>query len=795
MDAATARERHAALVAEIRRHDHAYYVEARPTVSDYEYDRLYQELLNLEEAFPGLATPESPSQRVGGELSTGFRRVEHLQPMLSLEKVESADHPTREEEPDREKRNRAQDENTLNRLLAFDATLRKQLGRDRIEYVVEPKVDGVSIGVHYRAGRMELGVTRGDGRHGDDITANLRTVRSIPLKLVGERPPPVFEARGEAYMRIDEFEALNAQLTEAGEKPFPNARNATAGALKQLDPRLVARRPIRAVFYGVGACEGIEFERHSDLLAGLKDFGLPTQPEWWVCQGMDEVIDCYRRKIVAGYDERHDLRSRVPYEIDGIVIKVNTVADWARIPAKARAPGYAIVHKPVPWITPAETVLRDITVQVGRTGVLTPVAELEPVFVQGSTVARATLHNEDEIRRKDIRIGDTVVIRKAGMVIPEVFEVVKSKRPARAEEFDLVSHIDGKCPACGGSIAKEKVSGGEAEEVAWRCQNVAGCPAQRTRRVEYFAQRKALDIEALGGIVAEKLVERGLVAEPLDLFELELEPLASLNLGTEGEPRVFGEKNARKVLEALERARELPLARWLFALAIPEVGEQTAHQLAQVHESLEALGDSVVLRDIRDQASVEAVRKEVNPRSRKNAPRDDDEKATRAARYDALTEQLRGIQSRLEASGAKPKLAEVGPVIANSVLDFFGSEAGQRVLARLKQLGIMPRSNIVGQPADAAASPIAGKTFVLTGTLPGLTRDEAAAMVRAAGGNVTSSVSKNTDYVLAGESAGSKLAKAKKLGVAVIDEAAFRSMLRDLSGTATAGSSEQGNLF
>ena len=777
MNLSTARQRHAALSAEIRRHDHAYYVEAKPAVSDYEYDRLHQELLDLEKTFPELATPDSPTQRVGGEPTKGFRRVAHRQPMLSLDKIEAADHPTREEEPDRDRRNRAQDENTLNRLLAFDATLRTRLGRDRIEYIIEPKVDGVSIGVHYREGRLELGVTRGDGRHGDDITANLRTVRSIPLQLVGDRPPPWLEVRGEAYMRIDEFEALNAQLAEAGEKPFPNARNATAGALKQLDPKLVARRPIRAVFYGLGVSEGIPFERHSDLLAALKEYGLPTQPEWWVCQGMAEVIDCYRRHVVAGYDERHDLRVRVPYEIDGIVIKVNTMADWAQIPAKTRAPGYAIVHKPIPWITPAETVLRDITVQVGRTGVLTPVAELEPVFVQGSTVARATLHNEEEIRRKDIRIGDTVVIRKAGMVIPEVFEVVKAKRPAGAAEFDLVAHIGGQCPACGGPIAKEKISGGDEDEVAWRCENVAGCPAQLTRRVEYFAQRKALDIESLGGIVAEKLVERGLVREPLDLFQLELEPLATLNLGTESEPRVFGEKNARKVLEALERARDLPLARWLFALAIPEVGEQTAHQLAQVHESLDALADSSVLRDIRDQAAVETERREINPRSRKNAPGDEAEKASRAARFEELARQLDEIQSRLVASGAKPKLAEVGPVIANSVLGFFASEGGRRVLIRLGELGIQPRSIILDPPPDAAASAVQGKTFVLTGTLPGLTRDEASAMIRAAGGNVTSSVSKNTDYVLAGESAGSKLEKARQLGVTVIDEPALRALL------------------
>jgi DNA ligase (NAD+) len=290
----------------------------------------------------------------------------------------------------------------------------------------------------------------------------------------------------------------------------------------------------------------------------------------------------------------------LPYEIDGIVLKVNTLADWPRIPGRSRAPGYAIVHKPVPWITPAETVLKAITVQVGRTGVLTPVAELEPVFVQGSTISRATLHNEDEIRRKDIRIGDTVVIRKAGMVIPEIFEVVKTKRPPGAKEFDLFKHVGGKCPVCGGRLRRKRFPAGDKEEVAWRCQNVAGCPAQQTRRVEYFAQRKALDIESLGGIVAEKLVERGLVKEPLDLFNLKLEQLGKLNLGTDDEPRVFGEKNATKILEALQRAKTAPLSRWIQALAIADVGEATAKQLAATHESLDALNDSEVLRDIRD---------------------------------------------------------------------------------------------------------------------------------------------------------------------------------------------------
>ncbi len=781
MTHAAAKIRHAELSAEIRRHDHAYYVEGRQIITDREYDQLFTELQKLEKEHPDLVTPESPTQRVGGAPSEKFARVKHLVPMLSLDKVEASDQPTSADEPDREKRNRLQDENTLKKIYSvdpkattFDSTLRKQLGRDHIQYIIEPKVDGVSISVHYRHGKLALGVTRGDGAEGDDITANLKTVRGIPLELNLKNPPALLEVRGEAYMAIDEFDAINTKLEAEGEKPFPNARNATAGTLKQLDPKLVARRPIRAVFYAVGAVDGIEFKTHSEMLETLAKLGLPTQKLWWVCDGIEEVLKIYRDKIVAHYDEDKDLRRQLPYEIDGIVLKVNTLADWAKIPGRSRAPGYAIVHKPVPWITPAETVLKAITVQVGRTGVLTPVAELEPVFVQGSTVARATLHNEDEIRRKDIRIGDTVVIRKAGMVIPEIFEVVKTKRPPGAQEFDLFAHVGGKCPACGGPIAKEKMSGGDTDEVAWRCQNIAGCPAQLTRRVEYFAARKALDIESLGGIVAEKLVERGLVKEPLDLFDLKLEVLGKLNLGTDDEPRTFGEKNATKVLDALQRAKRAPLSRWIHALAIADVGEATAKQLAATHESLEALAESEVLRDIRDLGAKETERSEISPRSRKNPPKNETEKAARAQRDAELKADITAIEARLDDGGLKAKLVEVGPVAAASVLDFFATTAGKRILARIRELGITPQNE---KPSSAPPAVLfAGKTFVLTGTLPTLTREEATAKIEAAGGKVTSSVSRKTDFVLAGTDAGSKLTKAQELGVKTLDEAEFLKM-------------------
>ena len=798
MTHAEAKKRHAELADEIRRHDHAYYVAGEAKISDREYDGLFTELQILEKKFPELVTPESPTQRIGGAPSEKFSRVKHLVPMLSLDKVSASDLPTKEEMPDRDQRNRAQDENTLVELRAFDTTIRKQLGRDDVQYIIEPKVDGVSISLHYRDGKLALGVTRGDGTEGDDITTNLKTLRSIPLELNTKNPPALLEVRGEAYMTTKEFDAFNAKLAAAGEKTLPNARNGTAGTLKQLDPKIVTQRPIRAVFYAVGACDGIEFQTHSEMLEALAKFGLPTQKLWWVCDGIEEVLKIYHDKIVAHYDEEKDLRKQLPYEIDGIVLKVNTLADWQKIPGRSRAPGYAIVHKPVPWITPAETVLKAITIQVGRTGVLTPVAELEPVFVQGSTVARATLHNEDEIRRKDIRIGDTVVIRKAGMVIPEIFEVVKTKRPAGAQEFDLFQHVGGKCPACGGTIAKEKMSDGDNDAVAWRCQNIAGCPAQLTRRVEYFAQRKALDLESLGGIVAEKLVERGLVKEPLDLFDLKLEVLGKLNLGTDDEPRTFGEKNATKILDALQRAKTAPLSRWIHALAISDIGEVTAYQLASLHADINALSESKIISDYLRLRDLVEEAKQVNPDATKGggtfsrkSEQTQDERERRIKQHAELNAQIEAVASRLKNAGVKlevkgkpkknknPPLLDVASELESeacrSIQKFFASEYGKRTLSRMAKLEIKPTSQV--EKISASASPIADTTFVLTGTLPTLSRDEAAGLIRNAGGNVTGSVSKNTDFLLAGEEAGSKLEKAKELGIKILTEKEFLDLL------------------
>lgn len=841
-----AQSRHAQLTAEIRRHDHAYYVEAKPSVTDREYDTLYAELLALEQEFPDLITADSPSQRVGGAPSEGFKSVKHLQPMLSLEKTTEASNPDSQKEPDWFKRSCLQDANTLPELRKFDEDIRSALGRARVEYIMEPKVDGVSISAHYRDGKLALGVTRGDGQIGDDITANLRTIRSIPLQLDMPNPPALLEVRGEAYMATSEFNALNARLAAAGEAQLPNARNATAGTLKQLDPRVVAQRPVRAVFYAVGVCEGIEFHTHAEMLKQLRGFGLPVQTEWWQCADVEEVLRCYHEHVVSGYDEGRDLRTRLPYEIDGVVLKVNDLADCKRIGLKTRAPGWAIVHKPIPWIQPATTVLKAITVQVGRTGVLTPVAELEPVFVQGSTIARATLHNEDEIRRKDIRIGDTVVIRKAGMVIPEVLEVMKTRRPAGTQEFDLCKHVGGKCPACGGQIRRDPryrvyarctnnkkeesnrrfVCGYETDDLTtigkfcpkcggmsgclmerksdfpdWICDSGAFCPAQLVRRLEHFAQRKALDLEGLGGIVAEKLIERGLVTEPLDVFNLQLPELGALNLGTDEEPRVFGEKNAAKLIEAITRSRKMPLARWLHALAIPEIGEQTAFDLATFFPDLPSLTASSLLKDTAELGEIRATF-HANKVGEDEQKLSEAEKSARKKRQEEAKQLGNPIGLRLVNAGfARPDTQDwqaktlIGPVSAKAIVDWADSDQGRRVLSRMLELQIRPLGKSSKSPDEAGGQfrRFGGKTFVITGTLPTLSRTAASELIRNAGGSVAGSVSKNTDYVLAGESAGTKLNKARELGIPVIDEGEFRALLEQ--ATTESRPPEQGTLL
>jgi DNA ligase (NAD+) len=702
---------------EIRKHDRLYYEEAAPIISDREYDRLYKELVDLETQFPDLVTPDSPTQRVGGKPLEAFAQIQHVAPMLSLDNTYSEAEVAR-----------------------FYARVTRLLPDEKIPVVIEPKVDGVAVSLLYENGRLRHAATRGDGVTGDDITQNVRTIRSVPERLRGAAPK-LFEARGEVYMDKHGFEKLNKERGEAGLLLFANPRNAAAGSLKHLDPSIVAKRPLGILLYGTGATEGLDIELHSEIFPFFKKLGLPTSERWWLADSVDKILDAIR--------ELDHIRARFPYQTDGAVVKVDSFEQRQRLGFTAKSPRWAIAYKYA--AERVETRLKDIVIQVGRTGILTPVAVLEPVLVSGSTVGRATLHNEDEIRRKDIRIGDTVVIEKAGEVIPAVVEVMKSKRPRGATPFDFFKHIRGKCPVCGGPIRRDP------QFVAWRCENLH-CPAQTTRRVEFFAARSALDIESVGGIVADKLVERRLVHEPLDLFELTIDQLAKLNLGTEEAPRVLGEKNATKAIHAIERARTLPLSRWLFALAIPDVGKTTAMQLARFHDTIESVAQSQLLRDV------------LNHHEKREQKEDAKEIAERLIKA--------GFAKRSKSKAEKEHgiVTEVGPVVARSVLDFFVSATGKKILRRMKELRIQPKGEKVSAK-KATELPLAGKTFVLTGTLPSMTREEATERIEALGGHVTSSVSNKTDYVLAGAQPGSKFDKAKQLGVRIIDESEFRKTL------------------
>ncbi|HWY41533.1 MAG TPA: NAD-dependent DNA ligase LigA [Chthoniobacterales bacterium] len=715
-DEAQAAGRIGQLRRQIKEHDRRYYEEAAPTISDRDYDRLYKELVDLETKFPELVAADSPTQRVGGKPLQAFAQIQHRVPMLSLDNTYSEDE-----------------------VANFYKRITKLLPGERIPVVIEPKVDGVAVSVMYENGKLKYAATRGDGLIGDDITQNIKTIKSVPHQLHGAAPK-IFEVRGEAYLDKAGFEKLNKEREAAGLPLFANPRNAAAGSLKHLDPNVAAKRPLGMIFYGTGAVEGVDVDLHSKIFPLFKKLGLPTHQDWWLADSVDKILNAIR--------DLDEIRRDFPYETDGAVIKVDALEQRERLGFTAKSPRWAIACKYA--AERVETKLLDIKVQVGRTGILTPVAVLEPVLVSGSTVSRATLHNEDEIKRKDIRIGDTVVIEKAGEVIPAVVEVVKSKRKRNAKPFDFLKHIHGKCPVCGSQVRRDP------EFVAWRCENIR-CPAQTTRRVEFFAARGALDIESVGGIVADKLVECGLVREPLDLFELKVDQLAKLNLGTDDAPRVFGEKNANKAIQAIERARTFPLSRWLYALAIPDVGKTTATDLARFHETIEEVANSQVLRDVVDY----------------HESKSDKQQAKEIA--ERLIKSGFAEPSKSKADKQRGIVTQVGPVVAQSVLDFFTLSSGKKTLQRIKQLGIEPKSEKVSAK-KMASLPLAGKTFVLTGTLPLMTREEASAKIEALGGHVSGSVSKKTDYVLAGSEAGSKLEKAKKLAVKIIDEAEFKKM-------------------
>lgn len=674
MTESEARRRIAQLHSELNRHNYLYYVEAQPVISDREYDRLYDELKRLEEQFPGLITPDSPTQRVGGQALKEFRSVRHLKPMMSLDNTYSFDE-----------------------LREFDGRIRKLIPGESFQYVLEPKVDGCSISIRYENGVMSMGTTRGDGTTGDDITENLRTIRAIPLRLkdCSSGIPSFLEVRGEAYMPVAGFRKLNKARVANGDEPFANPRNATAGSLKQLDSKVVAQRPLSAVFYAIGTVEGVQAPAtQAEVLAFLKSLGFPVPAHWWLCADMDEVI--------ARSVELQRLEADLAYEIDGNVVKVNDLSKWDRLGATAKAPRYAIAYKYSH--EQARTTLTAITVQVGRTGTLTPVAELEPVLLAGSTISRATLHNEEEIRRKDIRVGDTVIVEKAGEVIPAVIAVVPELRPVGAKPFDLFAHLHGKCPACGGAISRDP------EFVAWRCDSLS-CSAQLKRTIEHYAGRHGMDIEGLGEALVSQLVSQQLVHDVADLYTLTVEPVAALER--------MAAKSAANVIAAIGASKERDLWRLIYSLGILHVGEGAARKLADHFQSLDVLS---------------------------------------AAGPDELQ-----------------RCPDVGPVMAESIVDFFANTRNREVLEKLRAAGVNMRSLSV-RPA-VSGGPFAGKTVVITGTLERYTREAAQDELRKRGAKITDSISRKTHYLVVGADAGSKLEKARALGVAILSESDFAAML------------------
>ena len=696
-----AREDIQRLSIELERHNRLYYVEGNSDISDRDYDVMFRSLELLEERFPELASPNSPTRRVGGEPIEGFKQREHFLRMLSIDDVFS------EEE-----------------LTDVYQRLQRLLNLNNVKVVIEPKIDGVAVALHYQRGELAFAVTRGDGVAGDDITENVRTIGNVPLRLPDEAPEWL-EVRGEVFMRNELFAALNQSREEEGLPTFKNPRNATAGTLKLLNSREVAKRPLDFIAHGMGRLDGVSVESVLDFQHLISGFGIPINSPIWVRDSLSGVLEVVRELGVKRLD--------LPYETDGAVIKVASRKHQQSLGETSRAPRWAAAFKYPP--EQKETVIRDITIQVGRTGVLTPVAELDPVLVSGTTVSRATLHNQDEIDRKDVRIGDAVLVEKAGEIIPAVVKVLPEKRGDGSQKYDIHEAVSGKCPSCASEIFRPKGF------VAWKCPN-PGCPAKSANRIKQFVSRKALDVEGVGNIVAEKLVERGLIREALDLFSVGMEELAQLNLGTEESPRVLGAKKAENIVTTLARAKTAPLNRWIYALGIPQVGESAARELSRTHERLSQLKRSEILEELKTLKTGE--RKEDNP-----------------------------LLAPYQIAG------EVGPTVARNVGLFFESPEGERALRRLGEIGINPASdNYAPLPAVIAAdnpNPFTGKTFVITGTLSS-PRSQIKESIQVHGGKVSGSVSQNTDFLLAGEGSGSKLDKAESLGIKVIGESELEEM-------------------
>jgi DNA ligase (NAD+) len=664
LDEKEAAKRVAELRADIEQHNRRYYEEAAPTISDREFDALYRELGDLEKKFPSLVTADSPTQRVGGKPLKAFGQITHRLPMLSLDNTYSEEEVT-----------------------DFYHRMERLLPNRKIPVVIEPKVDGVAVSLLYEKGKLRYAATRGDGTVGDDITQNICTIRSVPKQLKGN-VPDVLEVRGEAYLHKDGFAKLNAERKEAGLPEFANPRNAAAGSLKQLDPAIAAQRPLGVVFYGTGSIEGATLDKHSELFALLKKLGLPGSERWWLADSIEEIL-----KAIHELDRiRHDFA----YQTDGAVVKVDAFSQREVLGFTAKSPRWAIAFKYE--AERVETKLLDIVVQVGRTGTLTPVAALEPVVVSGSTVARATLHNEEEIERKDIRIGDTVLIEKAGEVIPAVVSVRTDLRTGAEKKFRMPKN----CPECGSAVVKDE------GQVAVRCVN-SQCPAQVRRRIEHFASRGAMDIEGLGEAMVSQLAQQKLVADVGDIYSLQAVQLNELER--------MGEKSVSNLLEAIERSKTRPLWRLLFGLGILHVGVSAARALADHFPNLDAAA----------QSSVEELQ----------------------------------------------QIPDVGEVVGQSIHQFFREPHNLALIEKLRKAGL----KFEAEPKSESATPgFKNTTWVITGTLS-QSRDEIAELIRARGGKVSGSISKKTSYLLAGEEAGSKLEKAKKLGVRILDEAAFRKML------------------
>jgi DNA ligase (NAD+) len=656
------------LRAQLREHDYRYYVLAQPTISDQEYDRLMRALVDLEKAYPEAITPDSPSQRVGGQPTKEFRTVTHAVPMLSLSNTYNEDE-----------------------VRDFDRRVRSVLGQEPFRYVCELKFDGVAVSLLFSGGVFLRGATRGDGTQGDDITQNLKTIRSIPLRVMQKKKGlKEFEVRGEVYMKREDFRQMNADRELAGEKLFINPRNSAAGTLKLQDPRTVAGRPLNFVAYYLRSTEG-DLVGHHDNLAILRELGFPVSQHSKVCKNVEAVVEYWQ-----DWEKRRD---SLPYDIDGVVVKVDSLAQQSRLGMIAKSPRWAIAFKFA--ARQATTILREIKLQVGRVGTITPVAELEPVFVGGSTVSRATLHNEDYIKDLDIRPGDSVVVEKGGDVIPKVSSVVKERRPAGTKPFAMPN----KCPECGSRISRPE------EEANYYCEN-SECPAQIRARIEHFAHRGAMDIEGLGEAVVDQLAGLGFVHNYADLYELHKRKRELVNLER------WGEKSVENLLAAIENSKHRSFSRVLFALGIRHVGASVAQLLVKQFSTMDAL-------------------------------------------INASVDELQTIQG-------------VGPQIADSVRRFLEDKHNSKIVEKLRKAGLRFEEKL--QPAGRQ-SPFSGKTIVLTGTLSTLSRDEAKEKIVELGGRVASSVSSKTDFVVVGADAGSKLDKAKKLGVRMIDEDDFSKLV------------------